>query len=67
MAPLPKKKHSRKRKAGRNAHNGMKKVTFSKCAEPDCDSMVIPHRVCVKCGKYAGRDVVSQKETQAEV
>jgi large subunit ribosomal protein L32 len=62
MPPLPKKKHSKKRKGGRNAHNGMTPLTLSVCSTAGCDSRVIPHRACPKCGFYAGREVV-QKET----
>ncbi|MBA13504.1 MAG: 50S ribosomal protein L32 [SAR202 cluster bacterium] len=62
MPPLPKKKHSSKRKGGRNAHRGIKPVTLSSCPEPQCSSYRLPHRVCPECGVYNGRNVISPKE-----
>ena len=56
MPPLPKKKHSRKRKGGRNAHNGIRPGPISRC--PQCQSPRLPHRVCPDCGLYNGRDVL---------
>lgn len=57
MPPLPKKKHSKKRKGGRTAHFGMKPVTVSECSQ--CHSPKLPHRICPTCGYYNGRQVVN--------
>jgi len=57
MPPLPKKKHSKKRKGGRNAHNGIKPVSLSTC--PQCHIPRMPHRACEECGTYNGRQVTS--------
>ena len=35
--------------------------TLQKC--PECDAPKVPHRVCIKCGKYNGREVL---EPQAD-
>jgi large subunit ribosomal protein L32 len=56
MAPLPKKKHSKKRQGGRSAHFGIKPIALSKC--PQCQSARLPHRVCASCGYYNGREVI---------
>ena len=64
MPPLPKKKHSKKRKGGRNAHNGMRPMSLSEC--PQCHSAKLPHRVCGECGYYNGREVVlSEKASES--
>ena len=60
MPPLPKKKHSSKRKGGRNAHRGIKPVSLSVC--PQCKAPRLPHRVCLECGIYNGRNVISSQE-----
>jgi large subunit ribosomal protein L32 len=56
MPPLPKKKHSKARKGGRNAHNALRAVTRSEC--PQCHSAKLPHRMCPQCGYYNGREVI---------
>ena len=56
MPPLPKKKHSRKRKGGRSAHFGISAPTLSRC--PQCQRARLPHKVCPHCGYYNGREVV---------
>lgn len=32
------------------------KPTLQTC--PDCGAPKIPHRVCIKCGKYGGKQVL---------
>lgn len=56
MPPLPKKKHSRKRKGGRSAHHFLTPMSISQC--PQCRSARLPHRVCPTCGYYNGREVI---------
>lgn len=54
MAPLPKKKHTRARKGGRNAHNAIKLPALSLC--PCSRQEVIqPHIACPECGNFKGR------------
>ena len=54
MAPLPKKKHTRARKGGRNAHNAIKLPALSICP---CSRRVViqPHIACPECGNFKGR------------
>ena len=60
MPPLPKKKHSSKRKGGRNAHNAIKPATLSTC--PQCQAPRMPHRACSICGTYNGRNVTKSDQ-----
>ncbi len=53
MAPLPKKKHSRARKGGRNAHNALSAPAVGNCSA--CGAIKLPHRACRECGFYHGR------------
>jgi large subunit ribosomal protein L32 len=55
MPPLPKKKHSRGRKGGRDAHSALTRVNTSTC--PSCGAARLPHRACPDCGNYNGRQV----------
>ena len=57
MPPLPKKKHSKRRKGGRTAHFGMRAKSLSDCNQ--CRSARLPHRVCPSCGYYNGRLVIA--------
>ncbi len=58
MAPLPKKKSSRKRKKDRASHFGIKNVPLTKCKEPSCGAYIMPHAVCPECGMYKERQVL---------
>ncbi|KAA1286233.1 MAG: 50S ribosomal protein L32 [SAR202 cluster bacterium] len=60
MPPLPKKKHSSKRKGGRNAHNAIKPASLSTC--PQCQAPRMPHRACSICGTYNGRNVTKSDQ-----
>jgi large subunit ribosomal protein L32 len=57
MPPLPKKKHSRARRAGRAAHFRIRRPSFAECQ--NCGSPKLPHRMCRACGYYKGREVIS--------
>jgi large subunit ribosomal protein L32 len=41
----------------------VKKPTVVRC--PKCEAPKAPHRICLECGFYAGREVIV-KETAAE-
>ena len=60
MPPLPKKKHSRGRQGKKSSHFGLRRISLSEC--PQCHSARLPHRVCLSCGYYNGREVVVVKE-----
>ena len=57
--PVPKKKHSKRRQAGRWAQYMLPPVNLAEC--PQCHSARLPHRVCRSCGYYNGREVLSVK------
>ena len=52
MPPLPKKKHSSKRKKDRASHFGIKNVPLAKCNQPGCGAFIVPHAACPECGSY---------------
>ena len=58
MAPLPKKKHSKKRKKDRASHFGIKNVPLTKCNEPGCDAFIVPHSACSECGLYKSQQIL---------
>ena len=49
MAPLPKRKHSTRRKGKRMATRRVRLPNLIKCKE--CGQPKLPHRICIKCGK----------------
>ena len=58
--PNPKRRHSKRRTSNRRAHDGLRRSIFSEC--PSCHEPKLPHRVCTKCGKYKGREVIEVVE-----
>lgn len=58
--PNPKRRHSKRRTSTRRAHDSLKSASLSEC--PSCGAPKLPHRVCTKCGKYKGREVVEVTE-----
>jgi large subunit ribosomal protein L32 len=54
--PNPKRRHSQKRTSTRRAHDSLKAHSLAEC--PNCHEKKMPHRACVKCGYYKGREVV---------
>jgi large subunit ribosomal protein L32 len=57
--PNPKRRHSKSRSRKRRAHDGLKPVNLTSCA--NCGSMKLPHRVCAHCGYYHGRAVLKKE------
>ena len=57
--PLPKRKTSKARAASRKNHWKLETPNTSKC--PNCSEPKLPHRVCLSCGHYAGREVLEVK------
>ncbi|MBM7559452.1 MULTISPECIES: 50S ribosomal protein L32 [Marinitoga] len=55
---VPKQKTSRARTHRRRAANLYKaiKVNVSKC--PNCGEPKLPHRVCLNCGYYNGKQIL---------
>ena len=58
--PNPKRRHSKARRDKRRSHDALPQVSLSVC--PHCQEPKLPHRVCLQCGQYKGREVVKPKE-----
>jgi large subunit ribosomal protein L32 len=54
--PNPVKRHSRTRRDKRRSHDFLTPVAASVC--PQCSEPKLPHRACLKCGTYKGREVI---------
>ena len=57
--PNPKRRHSNERTRKRRTHDKIESNPASRCAQ--CGADKEPHRICVKCGYYKGKPVVSGK------
>jgi large subunit ribosomal protein L32 len=55
MAPLPKKKHTRRQRGQNNAHNAVRIPATTTCA--GCRETILLHRACPHCGNYKGRTI----------
>ncbi|WP_085784018.1 50S ribosomal protein L32 [Candidatus Nucleicultrix amoebiphila] len=54
---VPKKKTSKSRRDMRRSHHAIKPALASEC--PNCGERKLSHHVCVKCGHYRGRQVMT--------
>lgn len=54
--PQPKKKTSKSKRGMRRSHDYLKAPSSSKCS--NCGEPVAPHRVCMHCGHYKGKEVL---------
>jgi len=59
---LPKRRHSAARGRKRRTHWKLAKTSLSNC--PQCKQPKLPHKVCVVCGFYDGRQVVEIKKKE---
>lgn len=57
---VPKRKMSKARRDSRRANWKLEKPGFVSC--PQCHEPVMPHHVCMECGYYDGKAVISQDE-----
>ncbi len=55
---VPKQKQSHSRTTKRRSQHKLKAPGYNAC--PTCHSPRLPHRVCLTCGSYKGREVVEQ-------
>ncbi|NTV53900.1 MAG: 50S ribosomal protein L32 [Syntrophaceae bacterium] len=55
--PNPVKRHSRSRRNSRRAHDFIKAPAGAVC--PQCNEPKLPHRACLTCGTYKGKEVVN--------
>ena len=58
---VPKKKTSKSRRNMRRSHHALAGASYAECK--NCGELKRPHHVCVACGHYDGREVVSQTAT----
>jgi large subunit ribosomal protein L32 len=64
MAPLPKRKLSKGKRGRRRSHDAIGTPKLVQCS--NCNSRMLPHRVCPACGYYRGRQVIEiDTETKA--
>ena len=56
---LPKRKHSKARRDKSRTHWKLSVPSLTKC--PQCATLILPHRVCLTCGYYRGRQVLTIK------
>ena len=56
---LPKRKHSTARGRKRRTHWKIKSTSLTPC--PQCKQLKLPHKVCLACGFYNGRQVLEIK------
>ncbi len=59
---VPKKKRTKSSVGKRRSHHALKKLNLSTC--PKCGKAVRPHSVCLFCGFYKGREVLTIKEKE---
>ena len=57
---VPKRRTSRSRRDKRRAHDALRPTGRSVC--PQCGAPKVPHRVCMACGSYRGREVIQTDE-----
>lgn len=53
---VPKQKHTKSRRDRRRMHIFIKPSALTKCLK--CGKPVLPHKVCLNCGFYKGREVL---------
>jgi large subunit ribosomal protein L32 len=56
---VPKRKTSPSKRNMRRSHDALKVPSFQECT--NCGELKIPHNLCVACGHYNGREVVSNE------
>lgn len=59
--PTPKRKLSRSRIGMRSANKGLKAQLITLCSNKSCETPTAPHEVCVTCGFYRGKKVMTTK------
>jgi large subunit ribosomal protein L32 len=59
---LPKRKTPKSKQGKRRSHLAKDAPTVVNC--PQCGSPRLPHTICLACGTYAGREVISQEKPE---
>lgn len=57
--PVPKRKQSRSRRDKRSANKGIHPKPFSICKTENCHTPLVGHTVCMGCGIYKGKQVIT--------
>ncbi len=57
--PVPKRKTSKSRRDMRRATHKLTVPTLNPCSR--CGSPKLPHRVCIHCGYYKDKEVISME------
>jgi len=57
---LPKRRISKSRRDKRRAHKKRAPFNLSLC--PQCHEPKLPHRVCLHCGTYKGKEIIKVEE-----
>ncbi len=58
--PMPKRKISKSRRDKRRTHWNLNEVNLEEC--PRCHEMKLPHRACLECGYYDGKEIISSSK-----
>jgi large subunit ribosomal protein L32 len=61
---VPKKKTSKSKKGMRRSHDGLPAGNIVECN--NCGIFKVPHHVCIACGWYAGKVIITQKDRSEE-
>lgn len=59
---VPRNRTSNARKNSRRSHHAKKPKNIGKCSH--CGAAMLPHRLCMHCGHYAGRPVIHAKKDE---
>lgn len=59
---LPKRKKSKSRRNMRRSHHALRVRPMGIC--PQCSEVKLPHRACLSCGYYKGRQVIVIKSEE---
>lgn len=59
---LPKRKKSRSRRDKRRTHQRLTVPQYTTC--PQCQEVILPHRVCIECGFYNGQEIIKLEEKE---
>jgi len=53
--PVPRRRHCSARQGKDRSQKYLTPLRSVKCANPNCDGMHLPHRICPVCGTFKGR------------
>lgn len=56
----PKKRLTSTRSGNRQSHDKLECPSLVVCS--NCKSRIIPHRICINCGYYKGKQIILDKE-----